>query len=136
MMNNLEDGIYKSITKKELIKIFCVGSLIGAIVFLACYGWKILDVTNDSWLLTGQDISQHYIGWKFYRASAWHFPIGQIDGIIYPETSCIIFSDSIPLFAIFFKILSPILPETFQYLGDSELYLNWRNFRSYCPEEY
>lgn len=117
MMNNLEDGIYKSITKKELIKIFCVGSLIGAIVFLACYGWKILDVTNDSWLLTGQDISQHYIGWKFYRASAWHFPIGQIDGIIYPETSCIIFSDSIPLFAIFFKILSPILPETFQYFG-------------------
>lgn len=117
MMNNLEDSIYKSITKKELIKIFCVGSLIGIIVFLACYGWKILDVTNDSWLLTGQDISQHYIGWKFYRASAWHFPIGQIDGIIYPETSCIIFSDSIPLFAIFFKILSPILPETFQYFG-------------------
>lgn len=51
-MNNLEDSIYKSITKKELIKIFCVGSLIGSIVFLACYGWKILDVTNDSWLLT------------------------------------------------------------------------------------
>lgn len=117
MMNNLEDSIYKNITKKDLIKIFCVGSLIGSIVFLVCYGWKILDVTNDSWLLTGQDISQHYIGWKFYRASAWHFPIGQIDGIIYPETSCIIFSDSIPLFAIFFKILSPILPETFQYFG-------------------
>ena len=117
IMNNRADSIYQNITKKEIIKIFCVGSLIGIIVFLACYGWKILDVTNDSWLFTGQDISQHYIGWKFYRASAWHFPIGQIDGIIYTDTSCIVFTDSIPLFAIFFKILSPILPETFQYFG-------------------
>ncbi len=117
IMNNHVDSIYESITKKEILKIFLAGSLIGIIVFLVCYGWKILDVTNDSWLLTGQDISQHYIGWKFYRASSWHFPIGQIDGLLYPDTSCIIFTDSIPILAIFFKILSPILPETFQYFG-------------------
>ena len=107
-MNNRADSIYQNITKKEIIKIFCVGSLIGIIVFLACYGWKILDVTNDSWLFTGQDISQHYIGWKFYRASAWHFPIGQIDGIIYPDTSC----------------------------GVSDLSFCWGNFCSYCSEKY
>lgn len=116
-MNNRADSIYQNITKKEIGKIFLVGSLIGIIVFLICYGWQVLDVTDDSWLLTGQDISQHYIGWKFYRTSEWHFPLGQIDGMIYPDTSCIIFTDSIPLFAIFFKILSPILPGTFQYFG-------------------
>ena len=116
-MNNRIDSIYQSITKKEVGKIFLVGSLIGIIVFLICYGWQVLDVTDDSWLLTGQDISQHYIGWKFYRASAWHFPLGQIDGMIYPDTSCIVFTDSIPLLAIFFKILSPVLPGTFQYFG-------------------
>ena len=112
-MNNRVDNVYNSITKKEVIKIFLIGGLIGAVFFLMCYGWQILDVTNDGWLLSGEDISQHYIGWKFYRASAWHFPIGQIDGILYPDTSCIVFSDSIPLFAIFFKLISPILPETF-----------------------
>lgn len=116
-MNNRVDNVYNSITKKEVIKIFLIGGLIGVVFFLMCYGWQILDVTNDGWLLSGEDISQHYIGWKFYRASAWHFPIGQIDGILYPDTSCIVFSDSIPLFAIFFKLISPILPETFQYFG-------------------
>lgn len=73
-MNNCADGVYESITKKQILKLFFVGSLIGIVVFLICYGWQVLDVTDDSWLLTGQDISQHYIGWKFYRTSAWHFP--------------------------------------------------------------
>ncbi|MBR5514405.1 MAG: hypothetical protein IKV85_10555 [Ruminococcus sp.] len=41
------------------------------------------------------------------------FPtIGAIIGTI----SCI-YTDSIPLFALFFKLLSPVLPETFQYAG-------------------
>lgn len=116
-MNNRADSIYQSITKKEIGRLFIVGSLIGMIVFFFCYGWQVLNVTDDSWLLNGQDISQHYIGWKFFRASEWHFPLGQIDGIIYPDVSSIVFTDSIPLFAIFFKILSPILPDTFQYFG-------------------
>lgn len=34
---------------------------------------------------------------------------------MYDEISSVIFTDSIPLFAILFKILSPVLPETFQY---------------------
>lgn len=29
----------------------------------------------------------------------------------------VLYTDSIPLFAIFFKALSPLLPETFQYFG-------------------
>ena len=116
-MNNCDDEIYRSITKKEIIKIFLVGGIIGAFIFVLCYGWKILDVTYDSWLFTGSDITQHYIGWKFYRAADWTFPIGMMDNILYPSTSCIIFTDSIPLFAIFFKLFSPILPETFQYFG-------------------
>ena len=65
-MNNRVDNVYNSITKKEVIKIFLIGGLIGAVFFLMCYGWQILDVTNDGWLLSGEDISQHYIGWKFY----------------------------------------------------------------------
>lgn len=65
-MNNCVDGVYESITKKQILKLFFVGSLIGIVVFLICYGWQVLDVTDDSWLLTGQDISQHYIGMKFY----------------------------------------------------------------------
>lgn len=120
-MFNVNDDTYKRITSRDIRNVFLLGGLAGMLVFIACYGVSILDVTNDAWLLSGEDITQHYIGWKFYRASEWTFPIGQIQGILYPQTSCIIYSDSNPLLAIFFKLFSPLLPETFQYFGISGL---------------
>ena len=38
-----------------------------------------------------------------YRNSDWHFPIGMIDSLVYPNQTSVIYTDSIPLFAIFFK---------------------------------
>lgn len=116
-MNNRRDEIYDSITKKQIGLLFAAGGLIGAIIFIICYGSAALDVTNDGWLLKGGDLMQHYVGWKAYRQSPWQFPIGMTEGLIYPDKTCVIYTDSIPLFAIFFKLLSPLLPETFQYFG-------------------
>ena len=89
-MFNVNNDTYKRITSRDIRNVFLLGGLAGMLVFIACYGVSILDVTNDAWLLSGEDITQHYIGWKFYRASEWTFPIGQIQGILYPQTSCII----------------------------------------------
>ncbi|MCR4889647.1 MAG: DUF6311 domain-containing protein [Ruminococcus sp.] len=98
--------------------IFCLGAAIGAVMFLLIYGVNILDPTRDAWLLNYQgDGTQHYIGWEFFRKSQWHFPIGLTDGLIDEQPISIIFTDSIPLLAVFFKLLSPMLPETFQYMG-------------------
>lgn len=95
-----------------------VSSLAGAVWFLFIYGVDVINVTNDTWILGANgDITQHYLGWRFYRESGWHLMFGLIDGITDPYPLSIIYMDSIPLFAVFFKILSPILPETFQYLG-------------------
>lgn len=95
-----------------------LSGLAGAVWFLFIYGADVVNVTNDAWILGANgDITQHYLGWRFYRASQWHLMFGLIDGITYPYPLSIIYMDSIPLFAVFFKILSPILPETFQYLG-------------------
>ncbi|HIU02784.1 MAG TPA: hypothetical protein IAB63_05975 [Candidatus Onthocola gallistercoris] len=116
-MNTRRDEIYESITRKQLIFLALAGGMIGCILFAFCYGLDVINVTNDGWLLSGGDLTQHYIGWKFFRNSDWHFPIGLMDGLVYPQQICIIFTDSIPLFALFFKLLSPILPETFQYFG-------------------
>ncbi len=91
--------------------------LLGIISFLLLYGVKILDVTYDDWLLTGGDLSQHYLGWCFFRDSGWNFPIGLMDRISYPNQVSVIFTDSIPLFAVLFKLLRGCLPETFQYFG-------------------
>ena len=45
---------------------FLIGGILGALFFLAIYGGYVLDVTNENWLLTGKDLTQHYIGWKYY----------------------------------------------------------------------
>lgn len=91
--------------------------LMSAVVFISIYGMKILNPTYTDWLLAGGDLSQHYLGWEAYRASEWHFPLGMVDTLAYPNLTSIIFTDSIPLFALFFKIVSPILPLEFQYFG-------------------
>ena len=92
-------------------------AMIGMGIFLALYGVKILNPLYVDWLYTGSDLSQHYLGWKAFRESGWMFPIGMTDRLLYPFRSSIIFTDSIPLLAVFFKLLSPVLPADFQYFG-------------------
>lgn len=97
---------------------FFVSFAIGAIFFIAVYGWRILDGRYIDWILNaGGDLTQSYYGWCFFRNSDWHFPIGLMDSVAYPSLTSIIYIDSVPLFNIIFKILSPFLPETFQFFG-------------------
>lgn len=106
----------KSFFKTDLF-LYCLIGIISAIVFTLYYGIRVLDPTYTSWLLRGGDPTQHYLGWIAYRQSPWHFPIGMIDTLIYPHQTSVMFTDSIPIFAVIFKLFSPILPETFQYFG-------------------
>ncbi len=96
---------------------FLIGAAVGFVLFLIIYGFRVLDFTYDSWLLTGKDLQQHYLGWKFFRQAPWSFPLGMHDYFTTPNSISVLYTDSIPLFAILFKTLSPILPETFQYFG-------------------
>ncbi len=101
---------------------FLFGLCLGFIGFLFLYGFQVLNVTNDGWLLNSSqteglwDLSQHYQGWRAFRNSPWSFPLGLTEGL-YKEKISVAYTDSIPLFAILFKALSPLLPETFQYFG-------------------
>ena len=107
-------------TKKDKSIVFVLGGLLAAVSFVCIFGFRVLIPTYDDWLLfsrDGVDNMQHYQGWVAYRRSPWQFPIGLIEGILYPDRISVIYTDSVPLFAIFFKLLSPVLPETFQYFG-------------------
>lgn len=87
-------------------------------IFIIIYGVDILNVENDSWLYnSGGDLSAHYLGWLYYRDAPWQFPIGLQEGITYPYSFSIVYMDSIPIAALLFKLLSPLLPKTFQYFG-------------------
>lgn len=97
--------------------IYLNAMLLGVFCFLAVYGIRVLNPFYDDWLLGRGDLTQHYLGWCFFREDVWRFPIGLTNRLAYPDYSSVIYTDSIPLFAVFFKLLSPILPDTFQYFG-------------------
>ena len=107
----------KFLEKHKILFLTILTGIIGAVVFICIYGVEVLDVTKDGWLYDADDLTQHYMGWLFFRRADWTFPIGMFDTLSYPNYASIIFTDSIPLLAIIFKILSGILPETFQYFG-------------------
>lgn len=92
--------------------------LLTAAVFCAIYGIQIINPADTGWIMSQtNDLPQHYLGWKAYRAAPWHFPIGMVNTLSYPDQTSIIFTDSIPVFAVFFKLISPLLPDHFQYFG-------------------
>lgn len=103
---------------RHIYRLFAMGAVLGMLLFLMIYGFRVLDPTYDDWLLAeGEDLTQHYFGWKFLRNSSWHFPLGLIEGISASDYVSSVFMDCIPIVGLFFKLLSPILPETFQYIG-------------------
>ncbi|OLA61721.1 MAG: hypothetical protein BHW48_03885 [Roseburia sp. CAG:10041_57] len=108
------DRMEKTVKK---ININIVAALLGGIAFVLIYGVKILNPLYTDWLLTGGDPSQHYLGWEFFRRSDWYFPLGLTDQLAYPLKTSVIYTDSIPIFAVFFKLFRSILPRQFQYFG-------------------
>ncbi len=97
-----------------------VAAIIGIAAFICIYGTGTLDVTHDTWILAKYDegdIIQHYAGWITYRNAPWTFPLANNLHIAYPDGANIAFSDSIPIVSVFFKMLSPVLPQTFQFFG-------------------
>ena len=96
------------------------GALLGVLVFLAVYGVRVLDPTSVDWILNSlsPDPIQHYLGWELFRRSPVHLPyIGANYNAVYTFRTSVLFTDSQPLAALFFKLLGGILPTRFQYFG-------------------
>lgn len=91
--------------------------LIGIAAFIAVVGLGILNPHNVSWLLADFDMTLEYLGWAFYRYGPWTFPIGLNPNFGLDISSSIIYSNSMPLFAMVFKPFSALLGEPFQFWG-------------------
>jgi hypothetical protein len=66
---------------------------------------------------TGGDFGQHVMGWLFFRRARWAWPLGRIEGLAWPGGTTVGFTDSNPFLALPGKLLSPLLPLDFQYVG-------------------
>ncbi len=102
----------------ELCKTFSpfLPLFLGAAAFLLIIGPHVLRTDNIAWLQS-HDPAASYLGWAFFRKSPLYFPLGLNPDYGLEISSSIVYSDSNPLLAIFFKLLANVLPETFQYFG-------------------
>ena len=93
-----------------------LAGILGALAFSLFAGLNLANPNNLSWI-AGGDPALHYLGWAFFKQSPWSFPLGLNPDFGMQISSSIVYTDSIPLLAIFFKLLSPVLPAQFQYFG-------------------
>jgi hypothetical protein len=105
-----------AIPQPSLLSRVTIGGLLGATAFYLIVGARVLEPEYINWLLWGDPFT-HFLGWHFFRREAWHFPIGLLYSYGMEMGSAIVYTDSIPLLAFFFKLLNPWLPPTFQYTG-------------------
>lgn len=90
--------------------------IVGILSYALVIGLTPLSFQNIGWLSKG-DMLFNYIGWEVFRYGPWTNPIGLNPNYGLEFSSSIVFSDSIPILAIFFKIFSRWLGEPFQYFG-------------------
>lgn len=94
-----------------------IGGLIGVSLAISMIGLAALNPKNIDWMMGEMDRRQHFLGWNFFSKNSWKFPIGFYDNWATPNGMSVMFTDSISIAAIFFKLFSGILPKTFQYFG-------------------
>jgi hypothetical protein len=93
-----------------------IGGLLGFCWFFLIFGPSVLNPTHLHWLMQG-DPAQHVLGWLFFRNEPWSLPLGSVASFPYPMGTTVGFTDSIPWVAILAKLISPLLPVDFQYIG-------------------
>ena len=91
--------------ESSFIGYYIIIAVIIFIIFGLIYGLRVLNPLYEDWALTKSDLMQHYSGWKAFRNESWHFPIGLLNSVSYPTYISIIYTDSIPLLAVFFKLI-------------------------------
>jgi hypothetical protein len=89
----------------------------GVLAFWAWAGAYTLAPGHIGWVMAGMDTPSHYLGWQFFRHAPWQWLAGANPAYGSDASGSIVLADGIPLVALALKVLSPLLPNNFQYLG-------------------
>jgi hypothetical protein len=93
-----------------------LAGVLGAVLMTASLGVSIVDPTSTEWLMHA-DYRLHFLGFHLFRGGPWTLPLGAAPLLIWPIGSSVGLTDAIPILALPFKLLDPILPPTFQFIG-------------------
>ncbi len=87
---------------------------------LTIFPWGFISGVGPFWdhpQLWDLDRAQALIGWRYFARDGWHFPIFHVPALSYPEGTTIIYTDSIPLLALVFKLLFKLTGFDVNYFG-------------------
>lgn len=97
---------------------YLILSITALIVISLRLNIQVINPFYTYWLLQGGDWASHQLGWQYFLSSPWTIPLGSMQWYSYPQLSNIILTDSIPVYAVFWKlILAPLQINEFQYIG-------------------
>ena len=83
----------------------------------AVVGIENISFQSTKWLHDGSDVTTVQLNWYFFKNDIWRFPLGSNPNYGDGLGSSIVFSDSIPILALFFKSFRSFIPENFQYIS-------------------
>ena len=111
-IRRLSDALF---AERPALPGYCLAALL-SLAFIA-YLFPIAFLAGHGAFFENGDASQHVAGWQFYVRDGWHFPLLHTERLNHPEGTNIAFTDSIPLAALLFKLVSAWLPAGFHYIG-------------------
>lgn len=90
--------------------------VIGSLFFSFTVGIEKVDPRNVQWL-NFKDQKTHWIGWLFFADDKWRWPLGANPRYGWGSFNSIVYTDSWPIFAIFFKLINIEVINRGQYFG-------------------
>ena len=117
-MNNIK--IYFRYSMRKLFsdnKINFLFLFISFICLTCVVGLDNVSFSSTNWLHDGDESSFSQTGWYFFRNDVWRFPLGSNPNYGDELGLSIVFSDSIIILALFFKLFKSFIPENFQYFS-------------------
>ena len=101
---------------KDTYKIISIYTLLSLLLTYFILGSNNISPVSDEWMLHG-DAAQDLVVWRYFFGDEWRFPIGLNPNYGSGQGSSIIYSGSVPLLAIFFKIIKNFLPGNFHFFS-------------------
>lgn len=98
------------------INILLLYIFLGLVTTIYIFGFDYVSFTNSDWLRS-HDMTTELLAWKYYKNDIWRFPIGSNPNYGMDLASGIVFSGSVPLLAVIFKLFGNFLPNNFHYFS-------------------
>jgi hypothetical protein len=100
-----------------LLIALAMGATVGAVFALSFLPWDFVAGVGTFWHSPTSDRAQALVGYRYFFADDWRFPVFAVATLNVPEGANVIFTDSIPLAALGMKILRAFGVPAWNYFG-------------------